>query len=175
MTEKVKITKEQAAAIERYKKELIDSIDEQYRFGVKRTPYEWAEPLVELGGEQVLNTLRNGYELEPEFELGDWVTDVSNGSITKLVSKEFVEDLNNGFWTSCRHATPEEIAEEKQRRWWEKHGREVWELKKGDILKYLYNGEMVLSEANNILNKSVRNSYKIACFAEDRKDLEGQA
>src|SRR5699024_9344668 len=86
VTEKIKVTQEQADAIERYKRELVNSIDEQFRFGVKRTPYEWAEPLVELGGEKVLDTLRNGYEIKPEFEVREWlIRIVDNGRNHELV------------------------------------------------------------------------------------------
>src|SRR5699024_4993267 len=151
MTEKVKVTKEQAEAIERYKKELVDSIDEQYRFGVKRTPYEWAEPLVELGGEQVLEIIKHGYEVEPEFEVGDWVVrtkelnhqNFHEGKIFKVkrivkghLTKDLLvvdnDDNSEHHFENIRHATSEEIAKEKQRRWWAKHDRKVWELKIND-------------------------------------------
>lgn len=184
MTEKVKITKEQAAAIERYKKELIDSVDEQYRFGVKRTPYEWAEPLVELGGEQVLNTLRNGYEVEPEFEVGDWVATIHNEAPiifkVKSIQQTVVDSdhlMGSGYErifniSEIRHATPEEIAKEKQRRWWNEHYRKVWELKKGDVLLNLEYNVAVLIHSDRTLETSARNRFKVICFAENREDYE---
>ena len=36
---------------------------------------------------------------------------------------------------NIRHATSEEIAEEKQRRWWSERGRDVWELKVLDKIR----------------------------------------
>src|SRR5699024_8891965 len=82
-----------------------------------------------------------------------------------------------------RHATPEEIAKEKQRRWWAKHGREVWELRENDILYYDDEFKEVeeVSEIGAIMLSServytpietIKNKYSVACFAEDRKDLE---
>ena len=188
--EKVKLTQEQAEAIERYKRELVDSIDEQYRFGVKRTPHEWAEPLVELGGKQVLEIIKHGYEVEEKFEIGDWVVHENRKLIGEVI--RIYEDVlkitrlgDSHIWNKkyTRHATPEEIAEEKQRRWWAKHGRGVFEFKTGDLINH---AGMILevekpeddlvcikiNESRGTLTERLYHQIKVICFAEDRKDLE---
>src|SRR5699024_5409243 len=129
------------------------------------------------------------YEVESEFKVGDWVLDVYEG-ITRIDSKE-----KEGLWIGegtltwvnydgecyerLRHATPEEIAEEKQRRWWAKHGREVWELRENDLLYYDdefkeveevtdIGAIMLSSERVYIPIKTIKNKYIVVCFAEDR-------
>ena len=42
------------------------------------------------------------------------------------------------------HATPEEIAQEKERRWWEKLGRKPNEYRKGDVASsFKYTREII--------------------------------
>src|SRR5690625_6397236 len=82
-----------------------------------------------------------------------------------------------------RHATLDEIEEEKERRWWAKHGRGVWELREGDALKaddgdYLVEVCEVFDSCNVRLTGGVvhvkiselKEGYRVICFAEDRKD-----
>src|SRR5699024_5083701 len=145
------------------------------------------------------------YEVESEFKVGDWVLDVYEG-ITRIDSKE-----KEGLWIGegtltwvnydgecyerLRHATPDEIAEEKQRRWWAKHGREVWELKLNDEIRHkesdgrfdvvhiFDNGDinMERTSTNDYKQKEVvtvkrpyisNYYYEVVCFAADRKDVK---
>src|SRR5699024_7830001 len=134
------------------------------------------------------------YEVESEFKVGDWVVDVYEG-ITRIDSKE-----KEGLWIGegtltwvnydgecyerLRHATPEEITKEKQRRWWAKHGREVKELKKGDVLIDAHNDVYVVSKNMTLIELGINQSflisydrigkgdYEVLCFVEDRKDIE---
>src|SRR5690625_3914269 len=84
-----------------------------------------------------------------------------------------------------RHATLDEIEEEKERRWWAKHGRDVWELKKGDVIGiniktitinevredgYITYFDGLGSERIYRIDSLKSGGYKIICFAEDRKD-----
>jgi len=84
-----------------------------------------------------------------------------------------------------RYATPEEIAEEIQRRWWAKHDRKVWELKEGDVLKDIYQREIhevvgigfmgsVMFEGDTSYRAvdEIENKCTVVCFAEDRKDAD---
>src|SRR5699024_5125782 len=88
-----------------------------------------------------------------------------------------------------RHATPDEIAKEKQRRWWAKHGRDVWELKNGDLLNtgngilvydstYLGEYKFKRTDSGRLVASAnisyAQRNYQLACFAEDRKDLESE-
>ena len=119
MTEKVKVTKEQAEAIEKFQK----------------TVHELGISLDEL---KVI--FESGYEVKPEFKVGDWVICKKTKQIGQIEEYGIWDDsvwVTNdefNFFTDYRHATPSEIAEEKERRWWKKHGRKKWDLKRGDIL-----------------------------------------
>ena len=72
---------------------------------------------------------------------------------------------------------------EKERRWWAKHGRGIWELKVGDFLindklgtieevkeikwqKYLIGKWTAYMELDYI-----KDNYSVAFFVEDRKDI----
>src|SRR5699024_4875730 len=156
------------------------------------------KPLRHMPLDRLIKALYIGYEVEETFKVGDWVVDVYEG-ITRIDSKE-----KEGLWIGegtltwvnydgecyerLRHATPEEIAKEKQRRWWAKHGRDVWELSLYDsvitkeghpfTISYIYrdySGGTVKYELNNGAyydKDDMEDKFKILYFAEDRKDIE---
>ncbi|QNK87781.1 DUF1642 domain-containing protein [Sporosarcina sp. resist] len=99
--------------------------------------------------DRLLDALVNGYEVEPEYKVGDWVVfvDILGAS---LVGK--VEGFNDGGFIrtdirlddmpkqwflakSLRHATPEEIKVEQERRLWAGIGRGIKEFRIGDTVE----------------------------------------
>lgn len=194
--EKVKLTQEQADTIERLKKHHRYEIE---RF--KRNPNhfaDWLLPIKDIDIEHIEHACREGYEVEPEFKEGNWVTH-EDGIVSKVTSideRDIITTdyrLNNGgskymntFAKYFRHATPKEVAKEQERRWWEKHGRDPWEMKRGDLI--LHDGDLLfvnktdfddyfaLEASNYHLNTRLSEYHvrqcKVICFAEDRKDVD---
>lgn len=125
----------------------------------------------------------DGYEVEPEFKVGDWV--VGEGhilayKISKIKNDRIYFDYSTGNLRveQVRHATPEEIKEEKRRRWWHDRDRGVWEVYEGDILMNNH-GEHCLNVTDLILKRfgvldydQLDEFYKVACLAENREDAE---
>ena len=202
--EKVKLTREQAEAIEWLRKVHHDS-EIVARNAVLRERGEKEDSrhrkLFKIGLHELIKALYIGYEVKETFEVGDWV---KVNWRDKKPSIHKVRRVNNTFAIIdgeqanteppiriIEHATPEEIAEEKQRRWWARHGREVWELKGLDILINEKTGKMY--EVDILKDETIRlwkigvdgafaSDYKSAkeisknvevfCFAEDRKDVK---
>src|SRR5699024_2155317 len=146
--------------------------------------------LNELPFEQFIVAVLGDYEVEETFEVGDWVHNNVTGRVAKIDDRGYdeevawVDDDKVNFFTQFRHATPEEVAEEKQRRWWAKHDREVWELKENDLLYYddefkevegvsEIGAIMLSSERFYLPLETIKSKYSVACFAEDRKDING--
>ncbi|WP_077325719.1 hypothetical protein [Virgibacillus siamensis] len=149
---------------------------------------------------KIVDALCNGYEVEPEYKVGDYVTRIITGQnarpqddknllegrtfVISEVADDFVTDeggMKHLMW-NIRHATESEIAEEKERRWWAEYGRGVKEYKKGDIFKH---GTQIFEvlRIDESVNYSVKflNEYEnidgvhpdaiqILCFAENRVD-----
>src|SRR5699024_2274293 len=144
MSDKVKLTREQAEAI----KSIRGDINGGFTPGNIRTQLkkQWMSrpyaTLNELPFEQFIVAVLGDYEVEETFEVGDWVHNNVTGRVAKIDDRGYdeevawVDDDKVNCFTQFRHATPEEIAEEKQRRWWAKHGRDVWELRENDLLYY---------------------------------------
>lgn len=81
-----------------------------------------------------------------------------------------------------------ELYPEKESKWWEKHGREPWELKIGDVLhdeKEGYTGTVekiiafntddeviCFTDGKREYAKNVPEQFKVVCFVEDRKDVK---
>lgn len=136
MADKVILTKEQANSIEKWinKEQLIIAKASGFlEHGVD-------EPIAELTMKQLVKAIYIGYEVEPDFKVGDWVVNTSNGYIKLIENEREAREanfLNNDYIKrhELRHATSEEIAEEKERRFWNKFGREVNEYRAGDIVK----------------------------------------
>lgn len=127
---KVKITQEQADAIE-------GITDRESAAELQINGWKWYKNrcLNNLSFDDFIKALYIGYEVEPEFEVGDWVYRKSDGVVSKINRIENQEDFYGEFSTDkhrgwlyveeIRHATPEEIEKEKERRWWAKHNRDV--------------------------------------------------
>src|SRR5690625_443671 len=142
--EKVKLTPEQANAIKKWiNKELLIIAKASGLF-----EHSTDESIAELTMEQLVKALYIGYEVEPEFKKGDYVMvkwkNREKEEFYRVVSIDpwgsiQIETLdgvpNVSGHENTRHATPSEIAEEKERRFWNKFGREVNEYRAGDIVK----------------------------------------
>ena len=157
--------------------------------------------LKELSVGEVARALYIGYEVEPEFKVRDWVYRVSDKKIYRVdfVTEEGLVLDDENLWMfnekgndygkhtppeDVRHATPEEIAEEKERRWWTKHDRDVWELRKRDILKHkrgnklievkkVHNSQYLIGTCTYYKNKEdVKKHYTVICLAENRLDVK---
>jgi len=184
---KVKLTKEQAEAIERITTKSL-AVGKHIETGWK-TRRDLC--LNELTTDELIKALYIGYEVEPEIKIGDFVdiglfglckiaevTGVKGKLIAINGSEEYHEFKIN------RVLTDEEKQEEKERRWWADHGREVWELKQKDILVkgncesivdhvgkdkvvLIKNGLKVVVKMFNI-----KKHYRVRYLAEDRKDVD---
>lgn len=150
-----------------------------------------------FGREVLIKTLDGHYEIKKEFKVGDIVKDgndtlrevaeVKENGICLYVNNEITPlgwiGSNSDMYKKLRHATDVEVELYKQRRFWQDNGREVWELKKGDVLskdkRRMSTVDLVdslgvsFNEFGIFANwHEVKKYYKIACFAHDRKDLE---
>src|SRR5690625_4692295 len=151
MTEKVKVTREQAEAIERIKTEQIKRFEEVKKNKTTYLLTDWEKPLFELDSKHLQDALYIGYEVEPEFNKGDFV--VWHGLVVNIQHPQTNDHKDDGscYFTlvrsdgstygnitrdEIRHATPSEIAEEKERRWWKKLGRNVIQYEIGDVVLY---------------------------------------
>lgn len=197
--EKVKLTKEQANAIEwALQKENEYSPDRLLRLRSSDNANFHNElyPLNDIDIAVLARALYIGYEVEPEFKVGDWVVYKHNNTIWEIIGelyggKVHYDITRGGKYKGSVHkdhirlATPEEIEKEKERRWWAKHGREVWELREGDLLERLNASTIIefLRFDQGALEYRIQNSYyredilgytkryRVICFAEDRKDI----
>ena len=196
MSEKVKLTREQAEAIEKLKKMAVSDdviIHNTVFYQVTERERDTAyKPFKGIDLDTLIRALYIGYEVEPSIKIGDFVdiglfgiskiaevTGVKGNTIAINGSEEYHEFKIN------RVLTDEEKQEEKQRRWWAKHGREVWELRDGDLLRstdtkktYELNNQTSYGAwfeglTSGIAHRVVKRNYKVICFAEDRKDIDG--
>lgn len=139
MMEKVKLTVKQAEMIKNHEGHLRDLMFKWRAKGCSTF-------IDDLTAEQVLDAYFDGYEVEPEYKIGDWVTIVSKnskeGEIFELIGKRDegvyllkMAPASNMLWhvEEFRHATPEEIKAEQERRLWAGIGREVNHWRIGDI------------------------------------------
>lgn len=192
--EKVILTQEQAEHIELVKSERnIETVIGNVFFNKRKYRRENSinDVIESIGLEKMLKAIYIGYEVEPEFKVGDWIIDEFSGSMTIIENAGYANDLNN-CRNNIRKATKEEIAKEKQRRWWAKHDRDVWELKKGDIIEKLYTPlNLKVREITGVDDQfiyargfeverifkintnttQIDANYKVICFFEDRKDI----
>ena len=184
--EKVKLTQEQAEMIKKHREaDNLEMLLRKHRMSGCLTYID------ELTTQQVVDAYFDGYKVDPDFEVGDWVVydnGVRCGYKTNQIKdvdeqKAYFDEGRAMHLTRLRHATPEEIAEEKQRRWWAKHDREVWELKEGDVIKGTFGqvrevcrvdeaGTNVTLPNYTAFSKEELSGWVVVCFAEDRKDLE---
>lgn len=153
----------------------------------------YADTIKKIDFEELIKALYKGYEAKQKFNKGDWVFDFKNNEIAKVryydvnEKRVWIEHCNLPFFfiEETRHARLEEIAEEEKRRWWASHGREVWELKRNDVLideegktfiidKFFSSGndQRVLFKNDSLeYMNNIKELYKVLCFAEDRKDF----
>src|SRR5690625_4957584 len=199
--EKVKLTQEQANIISSIG---LDELGEWF-YKDERTNTDMYAALKDFTMEEIAKAKIEGYEVEPEFKVGDWVItgafgESHRGRALKIrrISKNYkitgisycyfenTDELHYNCYLEDidRQATPEEIAKEKQRIWWAKHDRGVWELREGDALKaddgdYLVEVCEVFDSCNvrltggitHVKVSELKEGYRVICFAEDRKDL----
>lgn len=185
---KVKLTREQAEELEIQKRELKPKDIVQRRI---LTIYP-NSVFTSIELDTLIKALYIGYEIKEEFKVGDWVVKEFEGITGDVIGKvEKIDESNygveqlHGLWSNflkhktiivnegnVRHATPEEIEQEKERRWWAKHDRKVWELRVGDVLWDVRRGELYSMDKNrDVVDGKPRKYHKIVCFAEERLDL----
>lgn len=192
---KVILTREQANAIE-----LLKDLSEG-RFGdiidahAKSRNWRSAASLANvLGVGDLASAMYIGYEIDPEFNVGDWVyVEVPKEKLPNVYqimnagkhSVNLDRLYGNHKKNDIRHATPEEIAKEKERIWWNKHDRTVWEVKRHDVLKdgagnlFEVNGfhgrdekqKVIFNPGHFDFMTNIKNSYKVVCFTGHRKDV----
>ncbi|MFD2658571.1 hypothetical protein [Gracilibacillus thailandensis] len=167
MSEKVKLTREYA--------HLIESFTEDFSMNFNKMPFE-----------TFVEALKNGYEVEEEWKEGDWVTDPKTGRVAQIDQrgydgeKAWVDDEEFNFFMNPRHSTEQEIAQEKERRFFARHDRDAWELRKGDLLhenRASFTVDITLEnsvkfEENQLIFgwDKIKKNFKVACFVEDRLD-----
>ena len=193
---KVKITQEQADAIEKAWKmsgNKVFIIRMHDRDG--SVLIDGREQLGDISTDTLIKALYIGYEVELEFEEGQWVAlddYASRPIIAKILEIDIEGDgrlrldwSDHCYWDKerIRHATPSEIAEEKERRFWKKHGRDVWELREGD---FLVNEDKIAWEVTSInpnedycsidytrfTYDEIKRGFLVMCFAENRLDVK---
>lgn len=137
MTEKVKITQEQDQSI----KTLVSDRGKERVLElhvIKDWELERNKCLNEIPTEDMARILYewDSYEIEPEYKVGDWVVCTHLSSALKIIAIQYensrVQYMDVSNWQPIagigRHATPEEIVEEKERRKWA-------EIEVGDVLR----------------------------------------
>jgi hypothetical protein len=153
VSEKVKVSHEVAEAIE----ELYIEYGGKTEDRIEVIVYDILKVLEMrkvFGGmrlQHVIKAITEGYEVEPQFKVEDWVAHINGGSFMGQSNVKVVEilsfDDDDGHATYgdgnysiptgyIRHATPEEIKAEKERQLWKSIGREVGELKEKDFVVY---------------------------------------
>ena len=146
MTSKLKITHEQEEALQKFINEPMRNTNSKLAYYIERQNempfmHEYIS-LNDFTPEQFALLLCGWYEVEKSFKEGDWIDWF--GSICKVTKAErstsgrllIHTDESEGhvYEEECKKATPEEIAQEKERRKWAEIGREPDEFREGDIL-----------------------------------------
>lgn len=138
--EKVKLTKAQVENINRWpnKEQLITAK------AAGLLEHGQDEAVGELSMEKLVRALYIGFEVEEEYKVGDSIvktngTTFSTFSRIAKVHQVFgkrvtIENGGSLSFKEIRHATPEEIKTEQERRVWKKIGREVNEIRPGDCI-----------------------------------------
>ena len=127
---KVRLTEKQVEALEQAKE---GRGKDKVMNGIGGKWYRELEPLNDLTPSQMARALYIGYEVEPTYTKGDWVITEGgtvgevymNSDVRTTVHLDVHQERSDGMVTVARavktddilrHATPEEIAEEKERR-----------------------------------------------------------
>lgn len=161
MTEKVKLTREQAEAVDNWLSAATAMDGISALLDAHADMERWVgvfAPMNDLSQADMARALLIGYEIEKEYKIGDWVVWETEHErrvlqidrISKLTTGEKVFG-DEGFWLECikRHATPEEIKAEQERRVWKKIGREVGEFQFQDIVTFLDNENYIVTDYTN--------------------------
>ncbi len=146
--EKIKLTQEQADAISKLLKKM--TADRLIDTHIKQIWKEEYDALNYMEVSKVARAVLVGYEVIPQYKVGEWVVNIHSGEIGQVEAFTNVKGslgnseriiVNNvvNYPDSFRHATPEEIQQEKKRQFWDKLGREVDEYKAGDVVSVLKN------------------------------------
>lgn len=156
MSEKVKVTKEVAEAIEKIRNRgftnygiigcLRDDLNTDFVLSneVKLLKETFRYP---KQVDTFVKAVVVGYEVEPEFKIDDWVVVENHGDewiakVAKVYCERsvyvdccpYVDNKNCYAFSKLRHATKEEIAQEKKRRFWSGLGRYVEQYRDSDII-----------------------------------------
>ena len=159
MTGKVELTRKQADAIEYFKNKLGDEriimLHAEMLLDSEHEQIDQQENLDGISLLTLVDALRIGYEVEPQYKVGDWIVFENAVNVSLVCAIENVGNSSvdtdyvgsNGCKQSfnknrIRHATPEEIKSEKESRLWAKIGREVGEFKEQDT-GFDYDGILV--------------------------------
>ncbi len=133
MGEKVKVTQEQQHLIDQWMDNKVGLVN----IFVDRNAHK-GSILYSFTLDQLIKSLYVGYEVEPEFEVGDFITHKLTGDIGKVtkISANAVHADNTmgGAISGFRHSTESEIAQEIERIFWSKHGRDLKEYRIGDVV-----------------------------------------
>lgn len=177
MIGKVKLTREQADAIVQHQEATSNDIAILLDSHADGNP--WCgkyEPFNGLSQADMARALLIGYEVEETFKRNNWVVDKINNNTSQILEiKGGLAILDDDkvwlYWeangeelarkrnfSELRHATPEEIKAEKERRAWAKIGRKVNEFRVGDAYEYTDgNWGVVLSDG---IVRSAKRFYK---------------
>lgn len=191
MSERVKLTREQEIMFKNHEG-AFETLMRKHR--IENCP----TVIDDLTTQQVVDAYFDGYEVEDTFDIGDFVIDTS-GEVLEIKEKLPGDRYRLFFAKTRRKIIPDSKVihlssivrmATKQEAWWAKHGRDVGELKRKDILIYLGdiyeidrpvviypNSSVVVrfeSGGDEFYEESinfVKNNFKLVCFAEDRKDV----
>lgn len=125
-------------------------------------------------------------EVEPKYEVGDYIfsrTWEDIGKVTSINETTVTAERFQDESKYIRHAYEHEIQHEKERRFWDRHGRDVWELREGDLIKD--NDSHDLKEVQKVKGRItvvggfsgydridfIKEYYHVVCFAENRLDV----
>ncbi len=106
-----------------------------------------------MGGNPVeVAVVTEAWDVINEFEINDWVCHEEDALIGKVTKKDgryvATDNMREGLSAyrddGLRKADPEEVAQEKRRRLFEKHGRGVDEFKRGDVVTPADNDKALL-------------------------------
>lgn len=193
---KVKVTQEQANAIEKLKNEHLETLKSIFSQRENYCIKDFEKPLLSLTPEQYHNALYQGYEVELKFDIGE-LTKINNDELEIFREILDIYTVNGTTYADLESAdqipirmlikfSQEEIAQEKERRFWARHNRDVLEIEQGDILmgkhRELYevtadpkSHRFSCYTGNDSYDFDIvefkRDNWKVVCFAEDRKDL----
>lgn len=188
--EKVKVTREQAECIKSFENNKVVALKHWVT-----DSFEVSKCLKKLTLDELARCLysEEGYEVEEEFKVGDWVNfedDTCSDCITKIIDIQPIYNRVQYYgvsgWQNInsiqRHATPSEIAQEKERRWWGKHGRDVNEYRLNDIVKIKNDSQTIIAAVEGVADDQISDEggdawlfgeIELICPAENRLDGDG--